>query len=204
VKCGFICEVAPDFPSAALKTDHHSYDTIVIFLRNRVREGMELVERIRRDDNETGLFTVCEANPFDQQVLFLENGADDCVHRDIDPHAFWARIKVVQRRRYQLPPIRIDFGCLQLCVQEHRAMVDGKPLDLTRKEFSLLLFFIRNRNRVLSKGKIAEQLWGDHMEESTNFDFVYAHLKNLRRKLSPFGCAGYIRTIYGIGYRCQM
>lgn len=204
VKCGFLCEIAPDFKSALLKIDSHSYDVILLFLHDQITEGLQITKMIRLEDTETGLFIIYDLSTFNHTIPFLETGADDCIHRDIDPKEFWAKIKVINRRRFNLPNTSIQFGKLVLFPQEHQVTVEEEVLTLTKKEFDLLFYLIRNKNRVLTKEKIAEHLWGDHMEESANFEFIYAHVKNLRRKLAPFECDDYIKTIYGIGYKCHL
>jgi len=204
IKCGFLCETAADFKNALLKIDSHTYDVIVLFLHQQWQEGLQVTKLIRQDDAGTGLFIVYDQPSFDQIITFLEHGADDCVFFEIDPKEFWARIKVTNRRRFNLPNTSIQFGKLVLFPQEHQVFIEDVLLTLTKKEFDILFYLIRNKNRVLTKEKIAEHLWGDHMEESANFEFIYAHVKNLRRKLAPFDCDDYIRTIYGIGYKCQL
>lgn len=204
MKCGFLCEFAPDFKSALLKIDSHSYDVVLLFLHQQWNEGLQFVKMIRKEDTGCGLFVIYDEPSFNQIVPFLEMGADDCVYVDLDPNEFWARIKVINRRRFNLPNTSIQFGRIVLFPQEHQITIENVLLILTKKEFDILFYLIRNKNRVLTKEKIAEHLWGDHMEESANFEFIYAHVKNLRRKLAPFECDDYIKTIYGIGYKCQL
>jgi DNA-binding response OmpR family regulator len=204
VKCGFLCEISPDFKSALLKIDSYSYDNILLFLHQQVQEGLQMIKTIRKEDTDAGLFIVYDTSDFHQKIAFLEEGADDCLSSEIDPNEFWARIKVINRRRFQLPGNVIHFGRIFLFPQERQVLIEEVPLPLTKKEFDILFYLIRNKNRVLTKEKIAEHLWGDHMEESVNFEFIYAHLKNLRKKLAAFDCADYIKTIYGVGYKCQL
>ena len=90
--------------------------------------------------------------------------------------------------------IVIDPVAKQVCV-------NSKPLELTRKEFDLLLYFITNKNRVLTKESIAEHLWGDHTDMADNFDFIYTHIKNLRKKIEAEGGLNYLKTVYGLGYK---
>ena len=79
--------------------------------------------------------------------------------------------------------------------------VKGKNIDLTRMEYDLLIYFTSNKNKVISKGAIAEHLWGDNMDLADNYDFLYTHIKNLRKKLLQAGCADYIKSVYGLGYK---
>jgi DNA-binding response OmpR family regulator len=80
-------------------------------------------------------------------------------------------------------------------------MVNDKEIDLTRMEYALLVFLIANKNRVVSKNAIAEHLSGDDAELLDKFDFIYSHMKNLKRKLTEAGSEDYIKTVYGLGYK---
>jgi len=79
--------------------------------------------------------------------------------------------------------------------------VEEALLDLTKKEYELLMYFIVNKNRVLTKQSIAEHLWGDYIDALDSFDFVYQHIKNLRKKLTQAGAPDGIQTMYGTGYK---
>jgi DNA-binding response OmpR family regulator len=68
-------------------------------------------------------------------------------------------------------------------------------------EYDLLLYFTGNKNKVISKGAMAEHLWGDDMDVAGSYDFLYTHIKNLRKKLQQAGCPDYIKSIYGLGYK---
>jgi DNA-binding response OmpR family regulator len=90
---------------------------------------------------------------------------------------------------------------LKLDLQEKNVKVNNDPIDLTKKEYELLLYFISNKNRVISKNAIAQHLWGDNMDVADSYDFIYTHIKNLRKKLMQAGAADYIKSIYGMGYK---
>jgi DNA-binding response OmpR family regulator len=85
-----------------------------------------------------------------------------------------------------------------------KVMVQQKEIELTQKEFQLLLFFVVNKNRVLSKSAIAQHLWGDDMDLADHYDFIYTHIKNLRKKILSAGGEDCIRSIYGAGYKMQV
>ena len=81
------------------------------------------------------------------------------------------------------------------------ARVNDKIIVLTRKEYDMLLFFIANKGKVISKNAIAEHLWGDEMDTLDSFDFIYTHIKNLRKKLMELSGKDFFATIYGVGYK---
>ena len=93
------------------------------------------------------------------------------------------------------------FNELAIDIDERQVFINDKPLKLTKKEFDILLYLVRNKNRVVTKDSIAEHLWGDYMDDAYSFDFIYSHVKNLRKKLIQNGCDNYLKTIYGIGYK---
>lgn len=82
-----------------------------------------------------------------------------------------------------------------------RTIVKGSTVVLTKKEFDLLLYFISNPNKVLTKESIVEHLWGDYMDSADSFDFIYTHVSNLRKKLIDNGSNDYVKTVYGVGYK---
>ena len=79
--------------------------------------------------------------------------------------------------------------------------VHGCEVEVTRKEYDLLVFLLANKNRVVSKNSIAEHLSGDDAELFDKFDFIYSHMKNLKKKLAEMGSEDYIKTVYGLGYK---
>ena len=86
-------------------------------------------------------------------------------------------------------------------MQDKYVKTDTGSIELTRKEFDLLLYFISNKDKVVTKQSIIDHLWGDHADMTDNFDLIYVHIKNLRKKLIDKGCPDYISAIYGMGYR---
>jgi len=93
----------------------------------------------------------------------------------------------------------LKFQNISIDTRAKSVFVNDKPLELTRKEYELLLYFMSNKKRVISKNAIAEHLWGDDMQG--NNDFIYTHIKNLRKKLIEAGDADYIKSVYGMGYK---
>ncbi|MDD6950623.1 MAG: winged helix-turn-helix domain-containing protein, partial [Parabacteroides sp.] len=79
--------------------------------------------------------------------------------------------------------------------------VNQQPIDLSRKEYDILLYFINRPNRLINKQTLAESVWGDHIDQVDNFDFIYAQIKNLRKKLKEAGANPEIKAVYGIGYK---
>jgi DNA-binding response OmpR family regulator len=113
-----------------------------------------------------------------------------------------ARLRAIYRRKkLEGSSNLITFNEIVLNTDTVEATVNSVLLDVTRKEFDLLLYFVVNKNRVLSKQSIAAHLWGDYTDGLANFDFVYQHVKNLRKKISAVEGVDYIETVYGLGYK---
>ena len=110
-----------------------------------------------------------------------------------------ARIKAIIRRKTNVFSNKLDFGRLQIDLNQRQVTVEENILPLTKKEYNILLYLARNKNRVVTKDSIAEHLWGDYMDDAVSYDFIYAHVKNLRKKLSKNGCGDLLKTMYGIG-----
>lgn len=200
-KEGHICEQAQDCPSAGKKIVNYEYDCVLVDFQLPRGGGMSLISRLKEQRSSSGIIVTSGQDTVADRVVALNEGADDFVSKSVHLSELQARIKAVVRRKIGLSGRTMDFGRLKIQLDERAVEADGKLLDLTRKEFDILVFLARNKNRVMTKDSIAELLWGDNMDDFPSYDFIYAHLKNLRKKLAGNGCGEYIKTIYGIGYK---
>ena len=82
-----------------------------------------------------------------------------------------------------------------------QALVGDKQLELSRKEYDILHYFMNRPNRMVNKNLLAESVWGDHIDQVDNFDFIYAQIKNLRKKLKDAEATVEIKAVYGLGYK---
>lgn len=114
-----------------------------------------------------------------------------------------ARIYSVIRRKQFGNSNTVRQNELEIDLLAKTISVHNHPVILTKKEFDLLLYFVGNKNRVISKSTLAEHLSGDFADMLDNHDFVYAHIKNLKKKLSEAGCESYLKTVYGTGYKWE-
>ena len=159
---------------------------------------------MKRTNPETGIIIISAKNSLDDKVSGLDLGADDYLTKPFHLAELNSRIKSLLRRRKFNGNKEIIAGDIKIVPDKFSVFVNDKSISLTKKEYDLLLFFISNKNRVLTKEAIAGHLWGDHIDSAESFDFVYTHLKNLRRKIVDKGGEDHIRTIYGIGYKFQL
>lgn len=200
-KEGHICEPVSDYPLACKKIVNHEYDCILIDWNLPRGGGLKLIHRLKEQQSVAGIILIASKDTVTDRVLALNEGADDFLSRPFHLSELHARVRAVVRRKIGQVGNRMDFGKLKIRLDERAVEVEGTVLQLTKKEFDILVYLARNKNRVVSKDTIAELLWGDNIEEHLSYDFIYAHVKNLRRKLADNGCEEYLKTVYGIGYK---
>lgn len=198
---GNICEWACSFNEASDKLSAFHYDIVILDLMLPDGSGMDILRMIKAENPDTGVLIVSAKNALDDRISGLELGADDYLIKPFHLSELNARIKAIYRRRKFQGQSEIEFNEIRINTETLEAWVGDQLLNLTVKEHELLLFLIANRNRVLTKQSIAEHLWGDNVDFLDSFDFVYQHIKNLRKKITGAGGADYIKTIYGLGYK---
>jgi DNA-binding response OmpR family regulator len=201
---GFRCEQAGSYHAGLCTLDQHDYLCMLIDLNLPDGDGLELVRLARQNQSETGIIIISARNALEERVKGLELGADDYLVKPFHLSELVARIhSVVRRTRTQGGEI-MKFGVIRVSPEEKQCFVEDQAVDLTRKELDLLLYLMANRNRVVTKESIADYLWGEYGGGYGSYDFVYTHLKNLRRKLVDTGCPDYIQNIYGVGYKFSL
>ena len=164
-------------------------------------DGLSLLEAIRSLKLPSNILIVSAKGALDDKVKGLDLGADDYITKPFHLPELNARIKAIYRRKNLEGDNLIQFNEISLNTEANEVKVNDILLDLTKKEFDLLLYFLANKNRVLTRQTIAEHLWGDYTDSLSNFDFVYQHVKNLRKKIMHANGNDYIRTVYGLGYK---
>jgi len=198
---GFLVDTALDFPQALFKIADNVYDCILIDITLPKGNGLELIKQLKADHSKSGIIIISAKNSDDDKILGLDLGADDYLSKPFNFSELNARIRALLRRRNFDGENILQINELIIKPNEHCVFVNGEEVVLTKKEFDLLLFLVTNKNRVVSKLSIAEHLSIDDEDQFFNHDFIYVHLRNLRKKLSDKGCIDYIQTIYGIGYK---
>ena len=197
----FFCEVAYDFTSAIEKISLYEYACIILDISLPGGSGMEILKELKANNKADGVLIISAKNSLDDKVLGLKSGADDYLTKPFYLPELAARVAAIIRRKSFDGNNFLQFDELLLNLDEKSVKVNNKIIDLTKKEYDLLLYFISNKNKVISKGAIAEHLWGDNMDMADNYDFIYTHIKNLRKKIVQAGSRDYIKSIYGMGYR---
>ena len=196
-----VCEHATTFREAQDKLVSFEYDIVVLDIMLPDGNGLNLLRLLKESRPEAGVLIISAKNALDDRAAGLELGADDYLTKPFHLPELNARLKAIYRRRKFQGHKAIQFNEISVNTDTYEAMVHETPMTLTLKEHELLVFFIANKNRVLTKQTIAEHLWGDHVDLQDSFDFVYQHIKNLRKKITAAGGEDYIKTIYGLGYK---
>ena len=195
----YICETAFDFNTAIEKTELYDYDCVLLDITLPGGSGLAILKALRENNKSDGVLIISAKNSIDDKVEGLISGADDYLAKPFHLSELSARIAAIIRRKQFDGNNIIKFNSISIDTQAKSAFVNNTPLDLTKKEFELLLYFVSNRRRVISKNAIAGHLWGDEMDG--NLDFIYTHIKNLRKKLIEAGGGDYIKSVYGMGYK---
>ena len=198
---GMTCEKAETLAEASEKADLYEYDCIVLDIGLPDGSGLKVINVLQKKQNQTGIVILSAKNSLDDRLLGLNFGADDYVTKPFYMPELVARIKSVVRRRSFQGKNEIIFNEVRVVPDEMMMYVKDKLVSLTKKEHELLLYFLSNQNKVLTKESIAEHLWGDHADMADSFDFIYSHIKNLRKKMTDNGANDYLKSIYGVGYK---
>ncbi len=200
----FITETAYEFNTAIEKISLYDYACIILDIALPNGSGLNILKELKANNKADGVIIISAKNSLDDKIVGLKGGADDYLTKPFHLPELGARVAAIIRRKSFDGKNIIAFDEIKLNVDARQVFVNDKALDLTKKEYDLLLYFISNKNRVISKSAIAEHLWGDDMDLADNYDFIYTHIKNLRRKMLQQGVPDYIRSVYGLGYKFSM
>ncbi len=198
---GLICEAVHSAREAEDRLSAFPYDVIILDIMLPDGSGLEVLRSVRKERPEAGVLIISAKDALDDKVQGLELGADDYLTKPFHLPELNARLKAIIRRRKFEGRTQVTFQEITIDTDTLEVRVGDQQLDLTLKEYELLLFMVTNKNRVLTKQIIAEHLWGDNVDFLNSFDFVYQHVKNLRKKITAAGGQDYIKTIYGLGYK---
>lgn len=198
---GYTVISAKDLFEAEDKILMHEFDLVILDITLPDGSGLELIDRIQKEQEDAAVLIVSAKNSLDDKVTGLDLGADDYITKPYHFTELASRIKAIIRRKKGHSNQSIVFNEIEIKPDEHQAYVAGALMDLTKKEYDLLLFFITNKNRVLTKESITRHLWGENIESADNFDFIYTHIRNLRKKITILKGNDYLQTVYGVGYK---
>ncbi len=198
---GFSCDSSYNFDDAVYKINMHDYDCALVDIMLPGGSGLEIIKQLKKINPKTGIIVISAKDSLDDKIEGLELGADDYLTKPFHLAELNARLKSVLRRRNFEGKNKLNINEIEVLPENKEVFVNKEIVDLTKKEFEILFYLINNQDRVLTKESIAEYVWGEDSNNFDNLDFVYTHVKNLRKKLSEKKCRDYIKSIYGIGYK---
>lgn len=197
----YLVETAEDYNTALFKVEDYTYDCILLDIMLPGGSGLDLLARIKELHKEVNVIIISAKDSLDDKVLGLDLGADDYLPKPFHLAELHARIKSVIRRRENRGEIFTEYGNIRVFPDNYNVLVGNCKIELNRKEYEILYYFITRPERLVNKNTLAESVWGDHMDQVDNFDFIYAQVKNLRKKLKDAGATAEIKAVYGFGYK---
>ena len=197
----FVCEKAFNYTSALEKISLYEYACIILDITLPDGNGMDILAELKKTEKLDGVLIISSKNALEDKVKGLKGGADDYLTKPFYLPEMAARVSAIIRRKSFDGKNRIEIENLVIDLNEKLVKAGDMKIELTKKEYDLLIYFISNKNRVITKNAIAEHLWGDSMDMAGSYDFIYTHIKNLRKKLMAAGTRDFIQSIYGMGYK---
>jgi DNA-binding response OmpR family regulator len=198
---GYVVEFTGTVKAGIEKLYAFKYDVLILDLMLPDGNGDVILQESTKIAPDMGVLIISAKNSLDDKLSGLNKGADDYISKPFHLAELNARLKAIYRRRNKQNSSEIIHNEIILNPDLFEVKVNDKSLELTKKEFELLHYLVINKNRLLTKQNIAEHLWGDYVDAGDSFDFVYQHIKNLRKKISDAGGGDYLKTVYGAGYK---
>jgi DNA-binding response OmpR family regulator len=198
---GHICEEAHNYHEAIKKTADNTYNCLVLDLGLPDGSGLDIIRELKKNKAADRVLILSARSSLEDKITGLKIGADDYLSKPFHMAELSARINSVCRRDNFNGFNELSFNEIKIRTDAQEVLINDKLLNLTRKEYDLLVFFMINKDRVITKESIVEHLWGDNVILTDSFDFIYTHVKNLRKKLLSYNCGNYIKVIYGFGYK---
>lgn len=201
---GYVCEGVSTKNEAITKLSWYEYSCVVVDINLPDGSGLDVIKHIKDKALKSGVIIISARDSIEDRVDGLQIGADDYITKPFNLAELNARLKSLYRRIHFHGSNVLTAGALRIHPDEYQVYANEELVELTKKEFDLLMFFLSNAKRVVTKETIAEHLWGDYIDMADSLDFVYTHIKNLRKKLQKKGIKDYIHNIYGLGYKFQI
>ncbi|MBA5650114.1 response regulator transcription factor [Bacteroides fragilis] len=197
----YVVEAAAEFQSGLRKIEDYDYDCVLLDIMLPDGNGLNLLEQLKKMRKRENVIIISAKDSLDDKVLGLELGADDYLPKPFHLAELNARIKSVIRRQRRDGEMDIRLANIRIVPDTFQVFVDDKEIELNRKEYDILLYFANRPGRLVNKNTLAESVWGDHIDQVDNFDFIYAQIKNLRKKLKDAGALAELKAVYGFGYK---
>jgi DNA-binding response OmpR family regulator len=199
----YVVETASDYLSAVEKVFVYDYDCILLDIMLPNGSGLQILEQLNEKGKTENVIIISAKDSLDDKIKGLELGADDYLTKPFHLAELTARVKAVLRRNTLEGKTTIDYGNVSLDPDNRKVTINKEPITLNRKEFDVLKYFLINKNRLITRTGLAEHVWGDHIDQADNFDFIYYQITNLRKKLDEARASVEIKAVYGVGYKLE-
>lgn len=197
----YVVSQAPDYRTALQKIEDYDYDCILLDIMLPDGNGLDLLEELHALGKRTNVIILSAKDSLEDKVNGLDLGADDYLPKPFHLAELHARIKSLFRRNLRDGERKLQVGNIEVFPDQFRVLVQGKEIELNRKEYDILNYFMSCPGRLVNKNTLAESVWGDHIDQVDNFDFIYAQIKNLRKRLKDAGATPELKSVYGFGYK---
>lgn len=197
----YVVSQAPDYRTALQKIEDYDYDCILLDIMLPDGNGLDLLEELHALGKRTNVIILSAKDSLEDKVNGLDLGADDYLPKPFHLAELHARIKSLFRRDLRDGERKLQVGNIEVFPDQFRVLVQGKEIELNRKEYDILNYFMSRPGRLVNKNTLAESVWGDHIDQVDNFDFIYAQIKNLRKRLKDAGATPELKSVYGFGYK---
>ena len=200
-KARYVVSQAPDYRTALLKIEDYDYDCILLDIMLPDGNGLDLLKELQALGKRTNVIILSAKDSIEDKVVGLDLGADDYLPKPFHLAELHARLKSLFRRSQREGEHKMQVGNIEVYPDQFRVMINGKQVELNRKEYDILYYFMSRPGRLVNKNTLAESVWGDHIDQVDNFDFIYAQIKNLRKRLKDAGATPELKSVYGFGYK---
>lgn len=197
----YVVSQASDYKTALRKVEDYDYDCILLDIMLPDGNGLDLLGELQALGKRTNVIILSARDSLEDKVEGLNLGADDYLPKPYHLAELHARLKSLFRRNIREGEQRIQYGNIEIIPDHFKVLIAGKEIDLNRKEYDILSYFMLRPGRLINKNTLAESVWGDHIDQVDNFDFIYAQIKNLRKHLKDAGATPELKAVYGIGYK---
>lgn len=197
----YIVESTTSYRKASAKIAEYDYDCILLDIMLPDGNGLTLLQELGSMDKNKNVIIISAKDSVDDKIAGLDLGADDYLAKPFHLAELSARIRSLIRRKVLNGDNEIRVGNVRIDTTTSSVYINETELDLSRKEYDILRYFMMRPNHLIDKLRLAEAVWGDYIDQTDNFDFIYAQIKNLRKKMNNENANIEIKAVYGLGYK---
>ena len=197
----FLCDIAFTGSDASEKIAVNLYDFVLLDLGLPDYNGLDLIREARKAGNETSFIIITARGAVEDKVKGLDLGADDYLAKPFALVELLSRINAVARRKFKVTSEDIVLGDFVMEIQARKLTCKGNLVDLTKKEYDLMVYLVLNHDKVLTRQQLYEHIWGNILDDQYDSNFIDVHIKNLRRKLNSHAPSPWLETVRGVGYK---